>query len=329
LGINRKGSSSSIALAVLVTIVVIAAAFGGLYYMGVVNYNPAAITNPGLSTNPITKPSSSNPLVNVDRPIPLITTNALNGSVVTNATVTILSASGQTLETLTSDASTGKVTTSNAYPSGTALTIEVSKANYVVQEFSFIVPQMSQSDVYGSTNNYQVNIPMYGLGTFSMVVTDSAGTVYTNASTTYNWTAKGTTSDTFTVTIYSTQNYAGWRDSHDVITNSDWNFLVAATDNSTHESITGAGAVVNWGGTINWIWQIPQAETLRVVQGGTVQQPGVYSFSFTVNKGSFSSGEEVLTFTPYEYGSISTFSSTGAFGPASTSLPIFQLLFVK
>jgi|GEM_PF-5189286 len=323
-----KGNNSTIALAVLLTVVVVVIGAGVLYYFGVVNVNLSGV-NQGLGTNPITQPSGSNPLISVNRPIPFITTNALNGSTVVSTTITILKPDGTTLESLTSDGTTAKVTSSNPYPSGSQLIIEIAKTNYVTQEFTFTVPQMSQSDTYGTTNNYQVNIPVYGTGSYSMVLTDSAGTAYTNASSTYNFTAKGTTSDTFTLTIYSTVNYEGWRDSHDVVNNVDWNFLIAGTDNSTHLSLTGAQNTVNWGGTLNWLWQIPQDQTLRVVQGNTVQKAGVTTISFTVNKGSFSSGCEMITFTPEFYASVSQFSNTGAYGPSASAGSIFELLFVK
>lgn len=325
--INRKGkgNNSTIALTVLLTVVILAVTAGALMYFNVVNVHVSTL-NGGLVTTPITQPSGSNPLVSVNRPIPFITTNALNGSIVTSTVITILSPSGQTLETLTTDGSTAKATSSNTYPSGTQLIIEIAKSGYVTQEFTFTVPQMSQSDTYGTTNNYQVNVPIYGLASFSMVMTDSAGTAYTNASTTYNWTAKGTTSDTFTLTIYSTQNYEGWRDSHDVVNNVDWNLLVVATDSSTHLSVGGAQNVINWGGSLNWMWQLPQDATLRVVQGNTVQKPGVTTISFTVNKGA-ESGAEHLSFLLYEYASVGQFSSTGAYGPTATQPIQFQLDF--
>jgi flagellar basal body-associated protein FliL len=328
--INRKGKGNhtTIALAVLLTVVILAAVSGALMYFNVINVTASTI-NGGLITNPITQPSGSNPLISVNRPVPFITTNALNGSIVVTTTITILSPSGATLETLTSDGTTAKVTTSNPYPSGTQLIIEIAKAGYDTQEFTFTVPQMSQSDTYGTTNNYQVNIPIYGAGVYTMVLTDSGGTAYTNASSTYNWTAKGTTSDTFTLTIYSTANYEGWRDSHDIVNNVDWNFLIAGTDNSTHLSLTGAPNVVNWGGTLNWLWQVPQDQTLRVVQGNAVQKAGVTTISFTVNKGSFSSGCEMITFTPEFYASVSQFSNTGAYGPSAAAGSVFELLFIK
>lgn len=296
-----------------------------VYYMpGIL---PVSVTNPVINTGPTGQPTSSNPLINVNRPIPLITTNAMNGSLAVSTTITIMKPDGTLLETLTSDGSTAKVTTSNSYPSGTQLIIEVAKTNFVTQEFAFTVPQMLQSDSYGTTNNYQLNVPIYGKGSFTMVVTDSAGTSYTNASTVYNWTTKGTTSDTFTVTIYSTANYEGWRDSHDVVNNVDWNYIVSASDNGTKCSITGANQVVNWGGTAYYLWQIPQDSTLRLVSGNNVQKAGVYSFQFTVNKGSMASGtEEIFTFTPEFYASGSTFSQTGSFGSAASAGSVFELL---
>jgi hypothetical protein len=325
---NSKGKQHPLALGILAGIVLVIVVGGFLVYFmpGVL---PVSVTNPVVTSNPVTQPTGSNPLMNVNRPIPFVTTNALTGAIVGSTNITILTPSGGVLETLTSDGSTGKATSSNAYQSGTQLVIQVAKTNYVTQEYSFTVPQMSSSDTYGTTNNYQTNLPVMYAGSYTVKIVDSAGTSYTTSSTTYNWTAKGTTSDTFTCTIYETTNNAGWKDSHDVINNVDWNFVVDAVFNTTSLSITGQPWGCNWGGTMYYGWQIPQSSLYRQTQGYTTIAPGVYSFSFQVNKGSFASGEGTLTLTPYDYAAENQFTSTGSFGPnAAAAGSAFVLLFI-
>ncbi len=178
--------------------------------------------------------------------------------------------------------------------------------------------------------HYTQTLPLTDLGTYTIKVTDSAGTSYTSGTTTYNWTTKGVSQDTFTIAIYETENNAGWASSYNPVDRQNQNLVAQMYFNGTgYQSLmSGYNSMYTSGTVKNWFRTIPDSTACRQVSSaGQVLKDGVTVFTITVNKGSFAADCESLTIDLRDYFDTARFASLGDGGQSDESLTSFTLLF--
>jgi hypothetical protein len=258
-------------------------------------------------------------------------TDAQAKSAVSGASIYILDTEGGVLEGPLTTASNGIIASGREYKSGTHLKIEVAKSGYVTQFYDYVVPTMSEADLSKNpTTHYTKDLTITYLGTYSISVVDSSGTSYTTGSTTYNWTDKGVTTDTFTITIRETVANRGWASSYDPINKQAQNVVVQMYFNgSGYQSIAnGYSSSYTWGSVKSWFKTIDDSTLCRQTQGASVLKEGITTFTITVNQGAFASGCEQLTVDLRDYFSTTLFAQQGDGGASDASLASFELLFV-
>ncbi len=288
---------------------------------------------------------------------------------ISSATISVYPAAGvviggqsysgaQLSETITS--STSAVKSGDQYPAGATLFLKVAKANYVTEYDQVVVPAPTANQIQGGL---PVSLTVYQplLGTASVVVANNLGytltsnssstgwgTTYTNAHDAamghYNYTTAGTSSVTFTITLYNTAANSGWADSYDPINLQNWNLVSQLSTTGTSVAVSGITQSRAVGSSTYWFQQMNSgydstsglacSETgancvsNSGVSGGwtqfTVGQTvygGSTSYSISVNKGSLAHGStQELVIQFYDYSSVSWFIANGNYGANSATL---------
>jgi len=326
MGRTGRTNKTTIAAAVILTIVAVAAVPVILTFYGLPSPYHISVTEADRdkASQPVTDATA------VTKKCPFYIKDALANTALNATTIQLLDQNGNLIESITT-AETGLATTGTEYTSGTQFTVAVSLSGYVTQYFPYTVPMMSKSDAATATNHYTKTFGLTQLGSYTIKVTDSAGTSYTSGTTTYNWTAKGVTQDTFTIAVYETAANRGWASSYDPINQQQQNVVAQMYFNGTgyNSLISGYGSMYTSGAVKNWFKVLPDSTLCRQVTGsGLVQKDGVTVFTITVNKGSFSSGCERLTIDLRDYFDTARFGNLGDGGVSDASLAAFYIDFI-
>lgn len=264
--------------------------------------------------------------VTVTKPIQFAVMDPLAGSKVVSATVKIYD--GITLvETLTTDDTTGLVTTSMPYPSGKVLNVQVSKTLYCTRWETVTVPKMNPDDAQSLTTNY-VQLTTYTLGTYAITVQNSAGTAYTTGDA-INMTNYASTPLQLTVTLRNSVDNTGYISSYDPINMVNLKPALLTSSSTSYMTIQNAGSYVPRGTVSNWVLVPTDTGLTKELVGSIYKQQGQQAFTITLYKGTLtSSANQTVTFDLYKYFDLAHYTQQGIGGPdAATAASQFSLTF--
>ena len=315
-----KGMTVGTILSLLV-IVAFGSAVGFYGYNWAIQNN--VIKSPTTTTTTTTTPG--NGYVSVDDPLQINLLLPFTGTYGSGDTVAIIE-SGHIVETLTTSSS-GAATSNEAYPSGTSLILKVSGTGLVTEWVPVTVPQMLAASAQTQSVN-RITVNDVAIGTPSVqIVYSGNGNNY--AGRTFNFSAIGVTSATFTVTIYNTAANSGWIDSFDSVNNQNSYMISSLSTAGSSVSVTGAQQSVGRGGSTYYLNQINSGYSNGAATAGGFSTytsggqtiGGVYSYTITVGVGSLTHGNsQSFTLQLYKNADPSLYASQGTFGPDSSTI---------
>ncbi|MEM1944078.1 MAG: hypothetical protein QXJ55_08130 [Candidatus Caldarchaeum sp.] len=227
-------------------------------------------------------------LVDVNKPIRFAVLDAYAGSGVSSASVQIFKGTVPS-ETITTG-SDGTVTTALVYRSGEQLNVKITKGSSLYWA-RLVVPKMSPADAQSLANN-PVEVRTYTLGTYTITVIRSTGASLSSGGN-FNFTAAGVTQETFTISVFNTQDNTGYISSEDPINQRKLGaFLEVTLSGSAYDKflVSGLSGYRSTGNSISHTRTVSDSELSRVKIGGTVTQPGSFSVSITVDSSPASVG---------------------------------------
>lgn len=275
----------------------------------------------------ITSPTQGGGYVSVTKPIQFSVMDSLAGSKVVSASVYLYDTNGKLLESLTTDGTTGLVSSSVPYASGTVLNVKVAKTNYVTVWETITVPYMNEADAQALTTNYY-QLETYTLGTYSFTAVNSAGSAISSADT-INITNYASTPYQITFSVRNSVDNTGYISSHDEVNNIDLNAAVLTSSSTSYMTIQNAGTYAPRGTVSNWIQVMDDDGLTKEKVGNTYVKQGVQSFTLTFYKGTLTSAaNQTVTLDLYKYFDAGYFAAQGIGGPdASTAASQFTLTF--
>lgn len=267
-------------------------------------------------------------------PLYFTTGDPIAGGVIVSATIVVYDSTNKKVESLTSDATTGAIATTNSYYPGTDLVAAISKANYVTRYVPFKVPSTLTHTLYNQPV-YNIKLETFLLGSYTVKAVDSSGVSYATTNF-YNFTANATTSVSMTFTVYEATDNKGWWSSYDSLDKVQQNMILVGLTTDSYLVVQG-GTPYSRGTSSYHISALPDgypvvgtnpAGLTRVKVGNDYPAQGVCSVSYTFGKGSLAAGSsQWMNFTMYDYADQAYFAANGIGGPNAASVATFNLLF--
>jgi len=262
-------------------------------------------------------------LVSVNKPILFAVTDPLAGSAIGEASIAIYD-DDVLVESLTTDATKGTVTTALPYMSDTVLNVKISKSGYVTRWCEVVVPKMSPVDAEALSTNF-VSLQTVNLGTFTIKATDQLGNMYSSGDT-INFTSLGVSSVSLNMMITNTEDDSGYISSYDPINGIHLKAVMVASTTGSDVVVNGAGSHITRGTTSYWLSEINDDDLTKNLVGSTYESSGIATKSITIGKGALGSGEtQVVTFALYVYFDPAYFAQNGVGGPDATVVATFSI----
>jgi len=298
----------------LIGLVFLLGHFAGLYQIpGLPSLQATQTEQPGEQLPP------ADEYVSVTRPLDFSVVDKYAGSAVGSATVKVYDGT-QLLESLTT-ASDGTISTSRSYPSGKKLNILVTKSNSKCW-YTITVPKMLRSDVDSLSTN-PVALDFFTLDTsVTLKVLDSAGNVYTNNGN-YNWTSRGVTQETLTISGYVSTDNRGFLSSYDPLNNLNWKVVLYGKltgTNYEYLTMTGWDDRYERGSAMWHAAVIPDVGVTKWKVGDEYVYSGSFSKTVTFKKGSYSGDAADLVLYLYAYSDPAYHEDIGSFGPDAVAM---------
>lgn len=263
-------------------------------------------------------------LVAVNKPIKFALVDPLAGSAIGGASIAIYDEDKVLLESLTTDSTSGTVTTAMPYPSDSVINVKISKSGYVTRWCEIVVPKMNPVDAESLTSNF-VSLQTVNLGTFTIKATDQLGNLYESGNT-LNFTSLGASSVTLNFMITNTEDNSGYIESYDCLNDINLQAVLLGSTAGSDVTVMGAGSTVVRGTTTYWVSTINDGDMVKQVIGNDYVQSGIATKSITIGKGALNSGEtQDITFALYVYFDPAYFAQNGIGGPDALLLTSFTI----
>ena len=258
--------------------------------------------------------------VSVNRKIEFICIDKFAGTPVTSATLKVYQ-DNQLFDSLTTDGTTGKITTGNNFESGTVLDVLLTKSNDKAW-YTITVPKMSKNDLEALTNN-PIKLDFFSLDTSATLkIVDSLGNAYATTDT-LNFTTLGVSQISIVVSGYISADNKGYIASYDPLNGIRWDGVCYGKLSGTnYELLSLSGwqsaypkGLAIWGSKV-----IPPEQLTKYKVGNTYVNDGVFSFTLTLTKGGYTGDAADIDLYLYAYSDPTYHNTYGSFGPDSVAM---------
>jgi len=259
-------------------------------------------------------------MVAATRKLSFVCNNQYGGAAIQSATLKVYKGL-DVQETLTTDGTTGIVTSGLQYTSGDVLRILLVKGNAKLW-YDYTVPKIRKAD-QDAVANIQVPLQFFDIDTsVTIQLMDGQGNAYSDTNI-LNFTTLGVNQIVLTVSGYVSADDKSYISSFDPLNNIDWEVVAfGALSGTNYEAL----AISGWHGshekgTTLWGYRtIPDSGVTKNKIGNLYEHDGVFSFSLTLDKGGYSGDAAALVFYLQGYADPAYHRTYGSYGPDTVAM---------